>query len=133
MRARIKEDPREWRKFILLACGIFSLVTGLSYWRGAVSSRFFGSVIIIAASTALLAIAKPELFGGIYRVAMGLSFRIGQIMGKVILGIFYLLILTPLAVALRIMRKDLLGTRIDAEKPSYWKEPRQRGKLDQQF
>ena len=54
-------------------------------------------------------------------------------MGKVILGAFYILAVTPLGLLLRLSGKDLLDMRRDKSRVSYWKEARKRGKLEQQF
>jgi hypothetical protein len=133
MRPRLKEDPKEWRKFALL-CGVMLLVvSGVLYWRKVVSIEVFYSAGAAVVGMAILVFVYPKAFRPIYRGAMTVSFAIGQVMGKVVLGAFYILVLTPLGLVLRVMGKDLLETRLERERPSYWKEARKRGKMDQQF
>jgi hypothetical protein len=64
---------------------------------------------------------------------MTVSFHIGQVMGKVILSAFYLFVLTPLGLILRVAGKELLEMRIDRRRESYWKPARKPGKLEQQY
>jgi len=51
---------------------------------------------------------------------MKLAFVLGWFMTRVILSIFYYLILTPIGLVLRIGGKDLLDTKINRDAKSYW-------------
>lgn len=48
------------------------------------------------------------------------SFHLGQFMGKALLIILFVTLLTPIALMLRIARKDLLGLRRRPDAASYW-------------
>jgi hypothetical protein len=80
-----------------------------------------------------VAIWHPPSFRGFYRVAMAVSFCIGQVMGKVLLGAVYLLIVTPLGLLMRALGKDPLDIRHGKGKQTYWKPARRTGKFEQQF
>jgi len=133
MRLRLKEDPREWRNFTLLCCAFAVLLSGIAYFGGQLSANHWGIVAGAAAVVAILAVLRPRVFRGWHRFAMTVSFHIGQVMGKVILSAFYLFVLTPLGLILRVAGKELLEMRIDRRRESYWKPARKPGKLEQQY
>lgn len=132
MKLKLKEDPKEWRNFTLIFCAVVLVACALAARRGA-SRQVVVSGCGLGAIVGLLAIWYPPAFRGFYRGAMAISFRIGQVMGKVILGAVYLLVVTPLGLALRVAGKDPLEIRPGKEKASYWKEARQAGDFERQF
>ena len=131
MRLKLKENPSEWRNLILICCAVALVGTVVATWRGWIgeTTRVIACVLITVAG--LVAIWRPRTFRWFYRAAMTVSFAIGQVIGKVILGAVYLLVVTPLGIALRLAGKDPLGRKSRAE--SYWKDARRSGNLDQQF
>lgn len=133
MGPRLKEDPKEWRKFAWLSCAMLLIASGVVFWRGWISLKAIYWIAAFAIGIALLAFFRPAAFRPFYRGAMKASFAVGQVMGKVILSLFYIFVLTPMGLALRIMGKDLLETRIERDRASYWKKARKRGRMDQQF
>lgn len=133
MKPRLKEDPREWRKFALLCCAMLLVLSSVGLVKKWIGPQGYSFAFTIATIGVVLAMVRPEMFRGFYRGAMTVSFHIGQVMGKVILGAFYIFAVTPLGLLLRLGGKDLLETRRDKAHVSYWKEARKRGKLDQQF
>lgn len=133
MKPRLKEDPREWRKFALLCCAMLLVLASVGLVKKWIGPSGYSFSFTIATIGVVLAMVRPEMFRGFYRGAMTVSFHIGQVMGKVILGAFYIFAVTPLGLLLRLGGKDLLETHRDKERVSYWKEARKRGKLDQQF
>ena len=133
MKPRLKEDPREWRKFALLCCGMVLVLSSIGLIKKWIGPRSYSLAFTLVTIAVVLAMVRPESFRGFYRGAMTVSFHIGQVMGKVILGLFYVLAVTPLGILLRLTGKDLLEIRRDKARATYWKNARRRGKLDQQF
>jgi hypothetical protein len=133
MRPKLKEDPKEWRNFMLIWCAAVLIITAISVWRGWMSRPLQLTACSASAVAGLIAISHPPTFRGFYRVTMSVSFAVGQVLGKVILGAVYVLLVTPLGVTLRLTGKDLLQTRRPADVHSYWKKARASGRLDQQF
>ena len=131
MRLKLRENPSEWRNFTLICCALALVLTVVATWRGWIADAMRVIACVLITVAGLAAIWRPRTFRWFYRAAMTVSFAIGQVVGKVILGAVYLLVVTPLGIALRLAGKDLLGRKSRAE--SYWKEARRSGKLDQQF
>lgn len=133
MQLKLKEDPREWQKFAWLCCGIILGGLSLLRWRGTVAIPMFVASVVTLALLALVIWIQPRWFRSFYRAAMTISFHVGQIMGKVLLTLVYLGIVTPLGLALRLSGKKLLPLERRADQKSYWKKARPAGKLEQQF
>ena len=51
----------------------------------------------------IAALICPRWFRGFYRAGMTVSFHFGQVVGKVLLTVFFFLFLTPLGLLLRLM------------------------------
>jgi len=135
MRLRLKEDPREWRKFAWALSAALSLVTGLLIYR----SRSFGTPAIVTLPLAIVVFVTgtlwPRPYRPVYRVAMRVSHAIGQVVGKVLLGVFFLLLVLPLSLVLRLLGKDLLRLRQPRQESvdSYWQPVKLPGPLDRMF
>ena len=132
MKLRLKEDPKEWRNFTLIFCVVVLALCALGARKG-VGREIVAGGCGAAAIVGLVAIWYPPAFRGFYRGAMTVSFHIGQVVGKVILGAIYLVVVTPIGLALRLAGKDLLELRGKKEKASYWKEARRIGDFERQF
>lgn len=133
MKPRLKEDPKEWRNFALLCCAMVLVLSGIAFWKKWIDARGYSVAVSVATIGVVLAVLNPEMFRGFYRGAMTVSFHIGQVVGKVILTVFYLLVVTPLGLFLRLIGKDLLDIRTPRGVQTFWKPARKRGKLEQQF
>ncbi len=53
---------------------------------------------------------------------MALAFALGWFNTRLLLGIFFYLILTPLGVLMRLFGRDLIDQKIDRQAKSYWKK-----------
>jgi hypothetical protein len=133
VKLRLKEDPKEWRNFTLICSVMLLLLCAAGARSGVVGRAWVVGGCAVAAAVGLAAIWHPSAFRGFYRGAMGISFRIGQVLGKVILGMVYVLVVTPLGLALKVAGIDPLEIRGKKEKASYWKEARQTGDFEKLF
>jgi hypothetical protein len=64
---------------------------------------------------------------------MTVAFCLGQVMGRLLLALAFLVVVTPLGVALRLGGKDLLRLRRDRRSASYWRSARFTSEFDRQF
>ncbi len=133
MKLKLKEQPIEWQKFT--AVMVAAAGAGLFLLR---RKRVVSWNVVLAAG-ALLALAlllcalRPRWFRGFYRVGMTASFHVGQVMGWVALTIFFLAVLTPLGLLLRLLGKDLLRLKRANNTGSYWHPTRASSPFDRQF
>lgn len=84
---------------LVLICLIVGLVRGTQGW------------FLLAAALLVLNMTAPMLFGPASRLWFGLSAVLGAVMSKLILGLVYFLILTPVGLLRRAMGKDTLRLR----------------------
>jgi len=133
MQPKLKENPREWQKFSLVLAVMLGLVAWMLSRRGWISRETWipiGAVILLIPALALIC---PRWFRPIYRGGMTISFHIGHAMGKVMLTVFFLFVVTPLGLLLRLLGKDLLALRRKPDAATYWHPAKPASKLDQMF
>jgi hypothetical protein len=131
MKLRLKEQPKEWIKFaVVWTVALAALIYLLRRWGwlGAEAASV-GWVLLGLGLAAVL--ARPRLARPVYRAVMRGSFAVGQVFGKLLLGLFYLVVLTPMALLLRALGKDFLRTRGSAE--SYWLPARTNERFENLF
>lgn len=133
MHIKLSENPREWRKFVWQACVIFAGWFGLAVWRRLVNPDHWRVVLAVLAVVALAAWFRPAWFRGIYRFGMTASGWLGERVGRVLLTVFFFLLVMPLGWALRRFGYDPLHWRASAKKQSYWEPATKATRLDQMF
>lgn len=130
---RLSEKPLEWIKFTAVIGVAVNGVLGLIWWKGALP----GAVCLIAAGVALGAIATasihPQWFRGFYRGGMTVSFQVGQIIGRILLTLFFFLLVTPMGLMLRLLGKDLLRLKRTPEANTYWQKAKDNRDFDRMF
>lgn len=132
MKLKLKEDPREWLKFTAVMALVAGLIVVVLLRRHVLSARASLGIGIALGASVIVCWRRPQWFRGFYRGGMAASFRLGQILGWVWLTLFFLFVLTPLGVALRICGKDLLGLR-RPNTGTYWNPSKTNERFDRQF
>ena len=132
MKLRLKEDPKEWLKFtavmaVLPAAAAFALYRKHHLPAGGLAVILGGLLVVL-----LLGALRPKLLRGFYRAGMTASFHVGQFMGGYLLTVFFLVVLTPLGLLLRLCGKDLLHLK-RGQTASYWRSSRPWSPFDRQF
>ena len=133
MRLELQENPREWRRFTLTSAGAVALLGLLLWWRRLLPGGGLQMLAGVLLWVSLLAWVRPRWLRGFYRVGMTASYRLGWFMGQVWLTLFFLGLLTPLGLALRLLGKDLLRLRRNPRATTYWTPARAPGPLDRMF
>lgn len=111
-------DRRELRRFGLLMGGVVGVLFG------AVLPLLWGRPLPlwpwgVAAAFGLAALAAPAALGPVYRVWMKVGAVVGAFNTRLILGIVYYLVITPVGVFLRLARKDPLRRRPERGAETY--------------
>lgn len=117
---RLKEKPSEWIKFTAVIGLVPIIILLLLWWRGLISVHWPVIASIAAIGLVLLAVARPYWFRGFYRGGMTVSFHIGQVIGSILLTLFFFLMVTPMGWILRLLGKDLLNIRGTPKSASHW-------------
>ena len=130
---RLKEQPVEWIKFTAVIGLVVNMILWLLWWKEELGL----AVPVTAAALAVLAVVvacfRPRWFRGFYRGGMTVSFQIGQVIGKVLLMVFFFLLVTPLGLLLRLLGKDLLQLRKTPGQTTYWQTAKSSREFDRMF
>ncbi len=120
MKLRLKEDPRQWRKFGLSSALVLVLLAGLLGWRGWLPGPAVGGVLVGLLAVAVVALTRPRWLRRPYRLGMRVSHALGRVVAPLVLGVIFFLVLTPLGLLVRLLGKDLLRLRRDPHAITYW-------------
>ena len=133
MKLRLKEDPGEWVKFIVLNAGVIGALLTLLWWRHLLPGHWLARGLEGLLLVVLLCLIQPRWFRGVYRFGMRASHRLGQFTSAVLLTVFFLVVLTPLGWVLRLAGKDLLRLKRDPQATTYWHKARPPNPLERLF
>lgn len=133
MRLRYSEDPAEWRKFVWASSFAPVLFALLGAWRGRWNWSIPSLLAALALVPALLACIHPAWFRTWYRAGRWFGHQMGRIMGGLLLTLLFFLVLSPIALVLRLLGQDPLQLRIDPRAPTYWIPSRPPGDFSQMF
>jgi len=133
MKLRLKEDPKEWRKATLLALGGLAMMSSLLRWRKVLPNGAWLTVLAGLAVLAVTASASPRLFRGYYRFSHRLGFHLARWLGYIVLGVFFVLIITPVGLILRAFGQDPLRLKRSGKEDGYWQPAKPNGPLDRMF
>ncbi len=113
----IKIGKKDLRKFGLAVGGVILLLSFLWLWREGYWPVLLGGVGLALLSLGL--IVPPALFFP-YKIWMGLSAILGWLSTRLILGIIFYLIITPIGIIARLVGKKFLELEFISPKESYW-------------
>ena len=133
MKLNLKDEPKEWRKSaLLLALGLV-LISSLLRWRHHLAQQTWLILVAALAATALAGVVKPRWFRGYHLFSMRLGFAISRVLGRVFLFLFFVFILTPFGVALRLAGKNPLQMKRPTNAATYWHPAKEPNPLDRMF
>ena len=111
-------DRKEFRKFGI-TIGSFLAVIGLIFYF--LSSNNASVMILIGVALLVSALSFPIVLKPFFIIWMSFAAVMGYVMTRLILGILFYLIFTPIGLILKLFRKRLLELNIDPAAASYWK------------
>ena len=133
MQPKLKENSKDWIKFTTAVCLAISLViAGLSR-RGLIRDELAWTLFALVLTLLCVCALKPLWFRPLYRGGMSTTFFVGQAVGRVLLVLIFVVVVTPLGLILRLLGKDLLRLKRNRTAPTYWQPAKSNQRLDQQF
>lgn len=112
---------KEVRKFGLLFAALGVLAGAYMAWKG---SRSLWIPFGLAGIFLLTGLAIPRVLRPFYVAWMRFASILAWINTRVLLSVFFFLVLTPVGLVMRLLGKDLLDKKIDRAAQSYWvKQP----------
>ena len=112
-----KPDHKELRKFAIIISIASGVLGGLILWRKGQAGLVF---VAVGAVIFLAGLVWPKSLALLYKAWMALALVLGFVMSHIILALAYYIVLTPVGVFMRILRKDPLTLRFDPKADSYW-------------
>lgn len=90
---------------------VFPLFFGgeLRLWATAIAAAFLGVTFV-----------APKLLATPNRLWFKFGMFLGGIVAPIVMGIIYLLVITPFGLVMRLAGKKLLDTKLDPDAASYW-------------
>ena len=114
----IKSTPRELRKFGLTMAIPLALIAALLLWR---QRDYYWYFFVAAGLFVFFGSVVPVLLKPIHKAWMTFAIIMGWFMTRVILTVLFFLVLTPTALLLRLLGKDLLNLEFKGDSSgSYW-------------
>ncbi len=117
--------PRDLRKFSLtvgiafvVLWAVFAFVLPMVFDKG----KDLPILWQIGVALALVGTLAPAVVKPLFYAWMTMALALGFVMTRVLLTVFFFLVLTPVALVFRLIGKDPLHRRLDREAESYWIE-----------
>ncbi len=133
MKLIYQEEPKEWRKSTLLTALGLALISSLLRWRKHLPQNVWCVILAVLAVVALCAMLQPRWFRGWYRVSLWLGFYSSQFIGRCVLLVFFIFVITPVGWVLRLLGKDPLQLKQKKGATTYWQPSKECNPLDQLF
>jgi Saxitoxin biosynthesis operon protein SxtJ len=132
MKLNLKDEPKEWRKTTWLTAIALALISSLLRWRRVIETQGWLVIISVLVLVILATVLCPRWFRGYHLFSMRLGFAISQFLGRVLLILFFLFVLTPVGWILRLTGKDALQLKL-RETTTYWRQAKDCSPLDRLF
>jgi hypothetical protein len=109
--------PGSSRSFGIVFAAVFAII---ALWPliGLRQPRWWA--LAIAAAFAAIAAVKPDLLAPLNRLWFRFGMLLGRVVSPLVMGAVFFLCVTPTALILRLIGKDVLALRRDREARSYW-------------
>ena len=126
--------PQRALRVFGVAAGIVFLGLGAWAWRAGWISTPVATVSgMIGVHSLFAAIAWPAANRPLYVALSVLVWPIGFVVSYVMLGAMYFLVLTPLGLVFRLIRRDALRLRAPRSSDTYWVPYERRGGMERYF
>ena len=118
MARKRRSEERESKRFGAILFVLLGVLSGLSLWRGhAGRAGILGGAAGLAGALAVFAL---PLWLRLFRLWMKLALGMSWVMTRVILAVFFFLVMTPFGLLMRLLGKDLLDLEWKDGKSTYW-------------
>jgi len=116
---QIESTKTNIRRFGLLVGGVLILVAGLLFWN-----RHSAGVYGLIAGLGLIgtAAAAPGILKPVYLAWMTLAAVLGWVMTRIILGVLFFFVLTPIGLTLKLFGKQFLDVQWGDVQSTYWND-----------
>ncbi|MBT5874491.1 MAG: hypothetical protein HOH43_13820 [Candidatus Latescibacteria bacterium] len=113
----INASPQEVRKFGITFAILTALIAGYAIYRESDLWMWFtgGSAFFLVTGLFIRPVLKPLFIGW-----MTFAHALAWFNTRLIMGVSFFVLFTPIGLVMRLFGKDFLNVRIEKESPSYW-------------
>lgn len=127
------KDIRVWALLLSLILGVIGIIQFLIWNHERMASIFW----ILALLILVPGLFFPVILKPVYRLWMKFAAVLAWFNTRLILGLTFFLVFTPIGILLKLLRKDLIKEKWDAKAVSYWIErkkiPFDRSRYEKQY
>ena len=105
------------RQFGTLFTIVFAVLAGLNFYRG---GHAYTWLAIVAGLFGVVTLVRPSLLRPLNRLWMLFAELLHRIVSPVVLGAIFYVVLTPVGAVQRVMGRDTMRRKLDAQARSYW-------------
>ena len=113
----IKTKKKDIQSFGITIGIIFLIIAGFLFYK---EKEAFQLLLYLASSFICLSFLFPGILKPIYLVWMIFAVILGWFMTRLILSLLFFLVVTPIALVLKLVGKDLLELKKQEVRGSYW-------------
>lgn len=106
------------RTFGLLFIGVFAVLAAYGLWKDW-SAEFIKAFLIASAAIAVVTLLAPKCLTPFNKAWYQLGLLLGKIVSPIVLGVLFFIVITPVAIAMRLAGRDALKLR-KQNVGSYW-------------
>ncbi|MEM8996205.1 MAG: SxtJ family membrane protein, partial [Acidobacteriota bacterium] len=110
--AQLQTDPTTLRKFGLMVGGVFAALGAFLVWRDISWAIVF---VYIGAPLIVLGAVVPKILRPIYIGWMSFAVVLGSIVTRILLTLFFFLVITPVGLFFKIIGRDALHRKLDPD------------------
>jgi hypothetical protein len=114
-----EKPPPSNRKFGLFFAAIFALLAISSWWR---HSGALPVTLGLSALFLLTALVRPQFLAPFNRAWMALAALLHRVASPIVLGARFFLVFTPMALAMKLGKRDSMTRSFDSRLSSYWNQ-----------
>ena len=112
------DERLEIRKFGIGLTVFLCLIGGWQLYKG--HANVYVWFLGFAGLVSILSFFAPIILKPLYIIITTVGHAVGWVNTRILLGIMFYVIFTPIGILLRLMRKDLLDRHLNKDAKSYW-------------
>jgi hypothetical protein len=105
------------RSFGWTFAGVFIVLAGISLWRGGAYVPLWA---LLAGITAAVTVIRPHWLAPLNRWWMKLAEVMHRFVNPILLGLIFFVAITPMALVMRLARRDSLRRDYEPKAETYW-------------
>ena len=116
----LNPSKRELRVFSLAAFVFLTIVSWL-VWRKSGSATAPTVLVALGVVIAVLGLTLPRAVRPVFIALMVINYPIGWVVTHLVVAVIFYLVVTPLAVIMKLAGRDPMERRMDRSAATYWK------------